>query len=143
MLSPMSFEDLPPNWPSLPLSDPVLTRDVLDLCVSQADRRRGGLAVLVLRWNLALAQPLFVAGQMPRADRQPALSNLLRVCAQQDSDTAFVLGIAHQRPAVNEEDRALHQDLFEVCHARGFTLVSTHLVTANSITLLPVTHLAA
>lgn len=143
MLCRMSFEDLPPTWPSLPLSDPVLARDVLDLCVSHADRRRGGLSVLVLRSNLALAQPIFVAGAMPRAGRRPALSNLFQACAQQDCDTAFVLGIAHQGPALSDEDRALHQDVIEVCRELDFRLVSTHLVTAHAIVMLPVSRRAA
>ena len=34
----MSFEDLADDWKQQPLTDPRLVADVLDLCVSDADR---------------------------------------------------------------------------------------------------------
>ncbi|MGB5951867.1 MAG: hypothetical protein WBG57_05035 [Ornithinimicrobium sp.] len=139
----MSFEDLPANWPSMPLDDPVLARDVLDLCVTHADRVQGGLAVLVLRPGLTLAQPIFVAGPMPPAGRRAALSSLFTACSRAGADTALVAGIVHERSALSDDDRALHQDAIEVCRQVELTLVSTHLVTASGIRTLPHSRVAA
>lgn len=143
MMSDMSFEDLPADWPSHPLDDASLASDVLDLCVSSADRRTGGLAVLVLRPDLTLAQPIFVAGAMPTAGRAAALSNLFTGCAQPGATTSFLVGIVHQRSALSDADRSLHQQVIEVTRQLGHTLVSTHLVTASAIDLLPAARAAA
>ncbi|MBA2696251.1 MAG: hypothetical protein ACR2FV_16285 [Ornithinimicrobium sp.] len=133
----MSFEDLPADWPRHPLTDPDLVHDVLDLCVSNADRATGGLAVLILRDDLTLAQPVFVTGPLPRLDRREMVRTLLTSCTRDGRDTAFVIGIAHEPGALSDEDRGLHQVLIEVCAEHGLRLVSTHLVTGYGIHALP------
>ncbi|QNE16730.1 hypothetical protein F1D05_00975 [Kribbella qitaiheensis] len=42
----MSFENLPRNWPECPLSDSTTAADVVDLCLSEGDRRLGLLKVI-------------------------------------------------------------------------------------------------
>lgn len=42
----MSFENLPKNWSDCSLSDPTLAADVVDLCLSEGDRRLGLLKVI-------------------------------------------------------------------------------------------------
>ncbi len=133
----MSFEDLPPDWPCHPLTDPDLVDDVLDLCVSNADRATGGLAVLTLRDDLTLAQPMFVKGPLPRLDRRVMLSTVLGTCSREGQHTAFVIGIAHEHSALSDDDRRLHQEVIEACGEQGLTLVSTHLVTGHGIQALP------
>ena len=143
MLCRMTFEDLPPDWPSRPLSDALLACDVLDLCVSHADRLQTGLCVLVLRPDLTLAQPIFVAGPMPRAGRVSALSTLFSACSAHDVGAALVLGIVHEESALSDKDRALHQEAIEVCRRLGLNLVGTHLVTASDVETLPHSQRAA
>ncbi|MFK4084565.1 hypothetical protein ACI2LF_10685 [Kribbella sp. NPDC020789] len=43
----MSFLDLAPTWSDRPLTDPTLAADVVDLMVSQGDRRRGTFAAIL------------------------------------------------------------------------------------------------
>jgi hypothetical protein len=43
----MSFQDLPQTWTDHPLSDPVLTANVVDLLVSLGDRQRGTFTVIL------------------------------------------------------------------------------------------------
>jgi hypothetical protein len=43
----MSFQNLPPTWTDLPLSDPALAADVVDLFVSLGDRQRGTFTVVI------------------------------------------------------------------------------------------------
>lgn len=133
----MSFEDLPPDWPHHPLTDADLGSDVLDLCVSNADRAAGGLAVLILRDDLTLAQPVFVAGPLPRLDRREMLRTLLSACSGDGLGAALVVGIAHERGALSDDDRDLHQALIEVAAEQGLRLLRTHLVTAYGIQILP------
>jgi hypothetical protein len=53
----MSFDDLPDGWTQQPLTDPRLVADVLDLCVSDADRCAGALAILMCDEEGRLLQP--------------------------------------------------------------------------------------
>jgi len=139
----MTFKDLPPNWPSQPLTSPDLVHDVLDLCVNNTDRVKGGVSVLVLRDDLTLAQPIFVKGPLPRLDRFETLKSLFRGCSRDGLDGAFVVGIVHEAPGLSDDDRALHQDMIDVCAELGFRLVSTHLLCDSATVVLPVARLAA
>lgn len=142
-VAPMTFQDLPSDWPSRPLTSPEFVHDVLDLCVNNTDRIKGGLSVLVLRDDFTLAQPVFVQGPLPRLDRIETLKSLFRGCSRGGLDTSFVVGIVHQRPGLNDEDRAVHQDMMDVCGELGFKLVSTHLVSDSATMTLPRARLAA
>jgi len=96
-----------------------------------------------LRDDLTLAQPVFVEGPLPRLDRLETLKSLFRGCSRDGLDTSFVVGIVHTRPGLRDDDRALHQDLLDVCADLGFTLVSTHLLTDSATVMLPIGRLAA
>ena len=56
----MSFDDLPDNWPELPLTDQRLLADVLDLVVSEQSRRDGALYVLLCDEQARLVQPIAI-----------------------------------------------------------------------------------
>ncbi|MGB3763491.1 MAG: hypothetical protein WA966_09725 [Ornithinimicrobium sp.] len=133
----MSFTDLPAHWPRLPLTTVPLVHDVLDLCVSNADRLHGGLAVLVLRDDLTLAQPIFVRGPVPVLDRHETVKALLRGASGGERERTFVIAIVHQHPRFTDEDRALHQTLIDACTELGFTLLSAHLLADGRPQLLP------
>lgn len=139
----MAFTDLPAHWPRLALTPVPLVHDVLDLCVSNADRVRGGLALLVLRDNLTLAQPIFVAGPIPRLDRLEILKTLLRQASRGGVDDTFITAIVHQPAQFTDDDRALHQTMIDACDELGFRLLSTHLLAAGCAELLPVARLVA
>jgi hypothetical protein len=57
----MGFEDLPREWVDLPLDDPQLVGDVLDLVVSLQDRLDGGLALLVCDAEHRLVLPCVIS----------------------------------------------------------------------------------
>lgn len=134
----MSFTDLPAHWPRLPLTPVSLVHDVLDLCVSHADRLHGGLAVLVLRDDLTLAQPIFVRGPVPLLDRHETLKALLRGASGGGGrERTFIFGIVHRHPRFTDDDRALHQVIIDVCAELGFTVLSSHLLADDRPHLLP------
>ncbi|HKJ10987.1 MAG TPA: hypothetical protein VJ976_01215 [Ornithinimicrobium sp.] len=139
----MSFRDLPADWPRRPLTDPRLARDVLDLCVSDVARHQGGLCVLALRRDFSLAQPFFVPGPLPRLERHSMLAGLVSRYAPVPPGGGVVLGVVHPGSAVSDADRAVHQDLIEVCRDTGVRLVSAHLVTTTGTDDLPRTWEAA
>lgn len=110
---------------------------MLDLCVSHADRRHGGLAVLVLREDLTLAQPIFVRGPVPILDRHETVKALLREASFGGRQRSFIAGIVHHHSQFTDDDRALHQGIIDACAELGLTLVSTHLLADDQPQLLP------
>lgn len=133
----MSFDDLPDDWPQRPLNDPELARDVLDLFVRDADRREGGVSVLICHADHTLAQPLFVNGSIPRDEAAPLLRNLFAACAQGGPGGAVVVALVRESGGPCDDDRALHQMVIDGCAELGLGLLSTHLVTCPGILTLP------
>jgi len=66
----MSFEDLSPDWPGIPLSDPTHIADVLDLFVGMQARMDGALLILVCDPLRRPVQPIMIdeIQRMPMAD---------------------------------------------------------------------------
>lgn len=75
----MSFEDLPDNLCEIPLTDPALIADVLDLFVSMQDRHDGGLLMLVCDGERRILQPIMVheIEVAPPPDAVAMLTNLM------------------------------------------------------------------
>lgn len=139
----MSSADLPADWPRRPLTEPDLVHGVLDMFVTGRDRRDGGIVVLALRRDLTLAQPVFLAGEIPRLERRAGLCDLLLACTRGEPDAAVAVAIVHEAGALTDADRELHQTLIELCAEHAIRLLSAHLVTAWDITTLPGLHRAA
>ena len=59
---PMTFEDLPHNWSDLPLTDPVLAADVVDLALGYWDRLRNSMLVLLCGEDMRVLQPCIIEG---------------------------------------------------------------------------------
>lgn len=137
-LAGMSYSDLPRDWPELSLADPALAADVLDLCVSDADRRAGALAVLLCRPGGALSQPLLVE-QVPagRALREAVSAVVIGALPLPGVD-GVVVGLVRPRGPVTDADRAVHQHTLEVCRRAGLLLHGTFLVTLAGVEQLPV-----
>ena len=73
-LQGMSFDDLPSDWPTRPLTDPTIARDVVDLVVREADRAQGCLSILLCSREHRLVQPVTindVEGVPPHERRRP------------------------------------------------------------------------
>ncbi|GAA5161563.1 hypothetical protein [Ornithinimicrobium tianjinense] len=133
----MSFEDLPDNWPERSLADPTFAADVVDLCVSDADRRIGGLSVLLARLDGALSQPIFV-GSIPAEELTDAVTRLVEVAEHLPGVGGVVLSLVRPWGAVSDADRVVHQHAIEVCRASPVPLLGTYVVTRASVTHLPV-----
>ncbi len=80
----MTFEDLPADWPTRPVTDPQITADLLDLVVRERDRDEGALAVLICGPGRRLAQPVVLSSPprgAPLAERRAILDVLCRAVA--------------------------------------------------------------
>ncbi|MEI2620238.1 MAG: hypothetical protein V9G09_05815 [Candidatus Nanopelagicales bacterium] len=80
----MSFKDLPPDWPDIPLTDPTHIADVLDIFVSMKTRMNGGLLVLLCDPLRRPMQPILVEdfGRRPPEDGDQALKNMATSIAE-------------------------------------------------------------
>lgn len=134
----MSFHDLPRDWPTRSLADPVFAADVLDLCVSDDDRAAGGLSVLLCRPDGSLSQPLFVADVPRPAALLEAVSAVVLGSLHLPGVDGLVVAVARARGGINDDDRRLHQHAIEVCRRGLLTLHGTFLVTTVGVTHLSV-----
>lgn len=58
----MTFDDLPTNWPTLPLDDPRLAADVVDLCLRHSDRVKNSALLLLCDDRGVGLQPVVIDG---------------------------------------------------------------------------------
>lgn len=133
----MSFADLPNNWPERSLADPTFAADVIDLCVSDADRSIGGLSVLLARRDGALSQPVFV-GSIPPQELTDAVTRLVEVAEHLPGVGGVLFAVVRPWGGVTDADRAVHQHAIETCRASPVPLLGTYVVTRGSVTHLPV-----
>ncbi|MDQ2755513.1 MAG: hypothetical protein M3Y71_02955 [Actinomycetota bacterium] len=135
----MSFRDLPPDWEHRSLADPVLAADVLDLVVGDADRRRGGVTVLITDEG-RLAQPMFLELGHPvsPADREVATTRVAWLAAQVDVDAGVVVAVVRETgPFVTDDDRAWHETMLAACQAHDVPLLGMFLVTRHVVRPFP------
>lgn len=148
-IAAMSFEDLPRDWATRPLTDPALVRDVLDLFVSRSDRETGGLALLLCSLAGRLRQPMFIKGlnlAAIREQREEAIDWVIQMCEEVDdgaSPLAVVLATVHAKGHPSDDDRAWHQCAIDRCRTAGIELLSMHVVLANDVVTLPSARKAA
>lgn len=128
----MTFDDLPDGWDLLPLTEPRLVADVLDLFVGLESRERGCLALLFCDAADRLRAPVLIDepdDAAPRAERVEMLGRLMSGVASFDADAAVVVGIA--RPgglSVTQGDELWAECVAEAARAH-VRLLGVHVVT--------------
>ena len=137
----MTFEDLPEGWLSRPLTDPLLTDDVLDLLVSGRDRDQGAIQVLLCDPADRLVQPCAV-GELddPAAgySQLQIIEPFARTWRDLEPDGSILVAIARSRGlAVTDNDRGWHQAAIDTCRRFGLRLLGVHIVTHDGAVRLP------
>lgn len=129
----MNFENLPADWPTIPLTDPDHIADVLDIFVSPSDRRAGSLLILICDEERRPVQPVVIndidAGR-PWGDHVP-LERIARQVADLKPDATVLCAVArtgHTR--VTKTDRRWAQTL-ERAFAGHLELLGIHLITLD------------
>jgi len=147
----MAFDDLPDDWPSRPLTDPVLVRDVLDLVVSDRDRRAGSIAVLICDGDHRLRLPVVindVAQIRSDAERRRGLATILGAVKELDAPDAGGRPAVHVAIArrdglsITRSDHSWQQAAAAACGS-DIDLLGVHLVTCSGSRAVPAPDRAA
>lgn len=127
----MTFEDLPPDIRSLPLTDPRLAADVIDLIISDRDRAGGCVGIMVCDAEHRGVLPIVLSEASEDArvtDFARLLELLLPLVVEQRG--SLVIGRGHPRGhRPTDGDRAWHQQAIDSCRAEGVRLLGFHLAT--------------
>jgi hypothetical protein len=140
----MSFQDLPDDWIQRPLTDPRHVADVLDLIVSDADRRAGGLAMLLCDDQGRLQQPVFISDvdhDSSEAERCLMFSRFVGHLASQVDSILFALARADGL-SITADDESWARAIQYACSGE-VRLLGFHLVTRDGSRLVPGTVAAA
>lgn len=126
------------------LSDPDVARAALDVYLDPQDRRSGGLAFLFCGADGRLVQPTWVSEVPPEPtaeQRRSAVGWAIGLCEMVGDDRTgplgLILAIARESGGVCDGDRAWHQTALECCAEAEVPLIGVHIVTMDSVTLLP------
>ena len=135
----MSFEDLPPDWPHRPLTDPALVADVLDLIVTDRARDRGAVHVLLCDRDARLVLPIAVDEPdraASRALRVRVVSTLLRAAEREHEPGSVLIAIARRGGLSATADDILWAE--SVLAALGdWHLLGVHVVTRSGSRPVP------
>ncbi|MCO5300974.1 MAG: hypothetical protein M9886_13565 [Candidatus Nanopelagicales bacterium] len=133
----MSFKDLPPDWPDIPLTDPTHIANVLDIFVSMKTRMNGGLLVLLCDPLRCPMQPILVEdfGRRPPEDGDQALKNMATSIAEVLPGATVLCAIARRGGlSITADDRA-----WRTAITRAFAdvpLIGVHVVTPDGSRLV-------
>ncbi|WP_295702684.1 hypothetical protein [Lapillicoccus sp.] len=132
----MSFDDLPDDWKSRPLTDPRLAADVVDLFVRDDDRRAGAVAVLVCDDEHRLLQPVVVtmdADPVPLVDKQLVVERFTELVGH-GLGSSLILAVARPRGAfLTDGDREWHEVAIRGCREAGIDLLGLFVVTRHTV----------
>lgn len=141
----MSFDDLPEHWDHLPLDDPALQADVVDLVVGHHDRVGGCLAFLLLDEGLRLTTPC-VIGEVPGDggpdDVAASLDEIVKVVAGGSGAILFARG-RDGSVLLTDHDRRWHDGVLAACRRRGVRLVGAFLAVPAVVRPFPAALTAA
>jgi hypothetical protein len=140
----MSFQDLPDGWNDRPLTDPRLVADVLDLIVSDADRRAGGLAMLLCDDEGRLQQPVFISDldyDSSETERALMFGRFVARLAEQVDSILFALA-REDGLSITDDDQSWARAIQYACSGE-VRLLGFHVVTLVGSRLVPGTVAAA
>ena len=142
----MAFTDLPPDWPTRPITTPALLPDVLDLVVSERARATGSLFLLVCDADDRLVLPMQI-GELTAAPGESARGHLLAPVMRQVTDMEPGGGVlaAIARPgglSVNADDVAWAEAVAAATQG-SLRLLGVHLVTPDGSRPVPADRRAA
>lgn len=136
----MSFDDLPDDWPSRPLTAPDLVADVLDLLVTPLARRRGALYLLLCddagRLLVPVALDELQHEESPE-QRVDLVARLLDLASQTGPVASLLAAVA--RPgglSVTADDRSWAEAVAAAADGRT-RLLGVHVVTPDGSRPVP------
>jgi hypothetical protein len=135
----MAFTDLPPDWPTLPITRSDLLPDVLDLVVGDEARASGTLTLLICDRSDRLVCPIQITdiGE-PGAERTSHLVTAMATAAELDPDAGVLAAVGrHGGLSVTDDDRDW-ADALAASAAGNVRLLGVHVVTSDGSRPVPV-----
>lgn len=131
----MSFQDLPKDWDKEPIHTADRVADVLDLLISERDRRSGAVLVVVCDERGCIVVPSIVDDlQLPMdAEAKRHLVGVFAAAtAQVEHRAGLLVAIARADGlSLTRDDHEWGPVVREVCEASGVRLLGVHLVTLH------------
>lgn len=130
----MTFEDLPDDWHTLPLTEPQLLADVLDLVVGHHDRVDESFVVLACDSDVRLVQPCVIGPDPGPCDPETvhALLDALRDGLVGVERGTLIVATARARGLTpTPDDHAWIAATRAAIAGTGWTLSSAHVVTLD------------
>lgn len=127
----MTFNDLPENWPTLPLTDPAHVADVLDVFVDLQARASGSLLLLLCDDLRRPIQPILIDSIDERRPHRARgfLTRLADTLAGSEAVSSVLCAIARRDGLqATKYDRRWRRELEEAFEGR-VELLGVHLVT--------------
>jgi hypothetical protein len=136
----MTFEDLPHDWPTRPLTDPRIAADVVDLVVRESDRATGCLTILLCDDTRRMIQPISITdldlvGPAPGEYGRP-FDLVVGEFAERLGGVVVAIGRPHGS-SPDDEARAWHEAAIAGCREHGVPLLGTYLATADAVVEMP------
>ncbi len=135
----MTYEDLPDDIGSVPLTDPTVQADLIDLILGIDERRNGAVGFMLCDDGDRGVQPVVISDLpegAPAADFVRLLDLLLPMVGR--SHGALLVARGRRRGVVpTDADRAWHQATIEACVRHGVRLLGFHLAAPHGIEALP------
>lgn len=135
----MSYEDLPRDLRSIPLTDTTIQADVVDLILGIEERRDGALALMVCDEADRGVQPVVLSDmpvEAPAADARSLLDLLLPMVGE--TGGAILVARGRRRGVTpTDHDRGWHQETIEACARHGVRLLGFYLASPDGIEAMP------
>lgn len=135
----MDFQNLPADWPTIPLTDPDHIADVLDMFVARRDRMLGSLLILFCDEQRRPVQPIIIndidAG--PPSGEHLHLARFVEHLVGLKPDATVLCAVARPgRTQVTKTDQRWARSL-EQAFAGRLELIGVHLVTLDGTVPIP------
>lgn len=135
----MSYEDLPADLRSIPLTDNTVQADLIDLILGIDERRSGALALMLCDESDRGVQPI-VLSDLPPESPAPAVRSLLDLLLPMVGETngAILLGRGRRRGLLpTDNDRVWHQETIDACARHKVRLLGFYLASPDGVQALP------
>ena len=143
----MTFEDLPSDIRTTPLTDPQLRADLIDLIVGEEDREFGSIAIWLCDEDLIGVQPM-VCHQLGRATRAKtkrvlevardrAIHERLPPRIEAREPDLKRAGLGRVRGRMMRDDLAFANEVVELCESRGVLCLGVFVATPASVREVP------
>ena len=131
----MNFQDLPPQWPTIPLTDNDHIANVLDIFVDLRARLGGCLLILICDEQHRPSQPLLIdeVDEMPAADYGDVLRPIAATISAANPRASVLCALGRRdRLHVTRHDQAWRR-ILEETFAGHAQFLGMHLITVSGV----------